>query len=439
MKTMIRRMIFIFILFLFVGIFLFPLQTDFSDGFFCYSFSYAMSEGLIPYIDINPIVPIFYPLLGAVFLKIFGTGYHVFILFNTIIMTGLFYFLFKLYDRRAYLFLFIVVFSYFLLIQPTYNSFLLFLFFIIIYLEKKQANDYLIGIIIGLCIITKFTVGLFFLLPSLMYIKEIKKIGRRVLGLLIPISLFVLYLLINNNILEFFDLCVLGLFNFQKNNAVYKTGNTVLFIILIVVIIYKIFKDKKNIYNYYVLSTMSFVFPIIDMHHLYFFIFTFLIIFIDDIKVEKIHAFIIIVFTSVACCYLTFYYGIFNSMRLKDNEDFKYYFINRDNKKIEILRKAFLKYEDSLIIGDDYLGAFFELYYNKNATFFNVFYKGNFGFKEDEKVIQKIGEVKRKYFIIKKDDKCKVSQYFNRASDYIKDNSKYIEDIGEYEIYLFQE
>lgn len=438
-----KDLVFIFFFLFFSGLFCHSINKEISDSFWNYSFTYSISKGSIPYVDFNVIVPIFYHFLGSLFLKVFGTGYHIYILYHTILMTFLFYLLFKLYEKKAYIFLFLIIFSYFLLIQPTYNSFLLVLFFSIIYLEKREANDYLIGLIIGLAICTKFTIGAFFFLPSLLYFKTPKKIFKRIGGILLPILLFFLYLLINNNYREFFDLCILGLFNFEKSNSIYTTNWTFIFIGLVLLLLVRIFKNKKNIYNYYALFSMMFALPIIDAHHMYFFIFCLLVAFMDDIKMKDIYAKTLIIFSIFAFFYmLFFYYDVLDSKRLSStNSDFKYYFTSESEyKKIRKLIKEYKKYYNATIITHNHYGAIVEMYYHKKTNYLQVFLKGNYGYKEEENIFNYIKKKKLKYFFIKdaKSSEAITEQYFFEVAKKIRKDGKFIKKCGEYEIYLYE-
>lgn len=435
---MVKRLLFIFILFFFSDLF-FSSFTLFSDGFWCYSFSYSMSKGLIPYVDFNMVVPVLYPLLGAFFFKIFGTSYPIFILFNTILMTFMFYFLFKLYDKKAYLFLIIILFSYFQLVYPTYNAFLLLLFFMIIFLEKNNKNDYVIGLIIGLAIITKFNVGIFFFLPSFYYYKDRKKILKRLVGLIVPCFFFLMYLVINNNFSSFIDLAVLGLITFNSDNHIFGTVGTFIFILISLVLIIKIIKEKNNIYNYYAFSSVMFAFPINDTYHLYFFIFCAFVAFIDKIKVKNILPYFTVVFSIICFCYLYFcYYNVFDAKSFFNNKDFKNYYVEKTKyDEVTKLMKCYEEYEGAIVLSDDSLGVFLDLYYNQRTRYFDLFNRGNYGYRELENVKKHLEDMKKQYFIIKNDEQIVSHQYFLKASKYIISKSKFIKDCGNFKIYLY--
>ena len=100
--------------------------------------------------------------------------------------------------------------------------FALLLFFILLNLkEDDKKNYYLEPIIISLMILTKHTLGLL-VIPSLIYSKKRLK---TFLVYVISFLILLLYLIINNNIFEFIDYCILGMFSFTSNNGTTSIKN----------------------------------------------------------------------------------------------------------------------------------------------------------------------------------------------------------------------
>ena len=63
--------------------------------------------------------------------------------------------------------------------------------------DKYKDKDYLIGVVIALAILSKQTVGVLLIIPSLVYyFKDKKKLLKRFIGLLIPSIIFVIYLFV---------------------------------------------------------------------------------------------------------------------------------------------------------------------------------------------------------------------------------------------------
>ena len=124
-----------------------------GDQIYNFGFSYAISKGEVPYRDFNMIITPF----GAFFYFIpfiFGKHLLIFNFFQAFMLCLMFYYLFKLYGQKTWI-LFVLLFFPYPIPFPTlmfqgYNFLLLFGLILLIYLEKENANDYLIGFIIGL-------------------------------------------------------------------------------------------------------------------------------------------------------------------------------------------------------------------------------------------------------------------------------------------------
>ena len=226
--------IFLFLLFLLFNLTLLPTNLD---EIWNYGFSHNLYSGLIPYKDFNMVITPFYPFIMSLGFHIFGSSMLVFHIEHAIILICLCVLLFLLIDKKAWfivaLMLFPVNVSF-----PSYNIFLYFLLVLIIYLEKEKKSDYLIGFLLGLCVLTKHSVGLCLLLPSLYYIKDLKKVGRRFLGFIVPLFVFIIYLIITKSMIPFIDLCILGLFDFASENGKAFNIYFLLFIIMIGITIY---------------------------------------------------------------------------------------------------------------------------------------------------------------------------------------------------------
>ena len=132
------------------------------------------------------------------------------------------------------------------------------------FVSKYSWAHYAIGFMLGLCLLTKQTVGFCLLLPSLYYVKQKKALLQRFLGFLVPVGIFVIYLLLTGSFYSFINLCVLGLFEFSGNHKLKPILGT-LAILMIFATIYFIKKDPKDLINYYALCFYTLIYLLLDI------------------------------------------------------------------------------------------------------------------------------------------------------------------------------
>ena len=232
------------------------------DELWNYGFSYNISKGLIPYKDFNMIITPFFPILGALFLIIFGKNLLVFHIFNSLVCTTIFYYMKKFIPKYYYM-IYAILLSYSF---PNYNIFCILLLYILMNMENKKTNDYLIGIVLGLTFITKQNIGIYLCIPTL-FIKDIKKMFKRGIGFIIPVLLLIVYLLINNCLYEFIDYAFLGVSSFAEKNKILSTTNIIIVSLTTIYLIYQYIKHK-DINIIYLLSFQLLVFPLLETYHL---------------------------------------------------------------------------------------------------------------------------------------------------------------------------
>ena len=259
------------------------------DEIWNYGFMHNMYEGLVPYKDFNMVITPFFPFLFSLPFYIFGSNLLVVNVCQSILITAVFILLEKLFGKTAYLLLIILFFNYDM-IYASYNFFAFFLFLLLLWMEKKEVNDYLIGVVIGFAVLTKQSIGGCLALVSLFYLfKDYRKFFKRVGGALIPTFVFIIYIFIGNCYKEFWDLCIMGMFDFGKQNYIGSTWVIIVFVLCLGFIIYKIVKDKKNINNYYILAFSSITIPMFDYFHFKYFLLGLLFLVLGKVNLKKLN------------------------------------------------------------------------------------------------------------------------------------------------------
>lgn len=432
------KYILMFLLFLFIYE-VAAFGNSYGDPIANYGFSHAIKNGQIPYLEFNIISTPLYAFLMSLGLHLWD-NYLMFIIEQTILCTIMFYLLEKLYGNKVYLIIFSTAILFFYGLNPTYNFCCLFLLIVLLYLEKfHNEKDYLIGFVIGLSILAKQTIGIFFVLPTIIvYYRDIKKILKRAIGAIVPILIFVLYLVINKAFYPFINLCFFGLFDFASGNGHFF--NAWFFIVATTFIITLIFtiKDKKNISNWYLLFGVSFTVPLFDLCHFAFYFFTLVIFYCRCLKEYKY-----LKYVSVLC--LVLYTGLVgvtfivtgNLVLAKKINHFEYTFSTKYNYKYDLDNMKVLDSYDKKVVLS-YLTLRYDVSSDNKLSYFDVLLYGNFGYDGVNKMIKKIEKMDDVYVLIEigaYNDTGEDSQFAKKICDYVIDNYKFIERRKDFLIY----
>ena len=374
--------VFLFIYYLVFNLIFNPLT---NDEIWSYGFSYNISKGLIPYKDFNMVITPLYSLLMAIPMFI-NNNLLVFHVENAIISTLFVFITYKLIKEKVFLILPLITFPL-NITYPNYNLFILFLFVLLLFLEKNNNNDYLIGIIISFIFLTKQTVGIMLIPVSLYYINE-NRILKRFIGFIIPIILFIFYLIITNSYKKFFDLCFLGLFDFGKENS--KISVFFIFMLLFVLLIIYFIKKRKIVDYYYLLGFVSICIPLFDIYHfLIFFVACLIVFFMNDNlyafkpKLVGISLFIgLSFFCIINCGFNIKYYP--NDLYL-----FEYRYINKEEIKYS---KKIIKYMEKYNNKVMFIGPcayYYKLINNNKINYLDLINMGNHGYNGSDKLLKK--------------------------------------------------
>lgn len=306
------------------------------DEVWNYGFAYNISSGLIPYRDFNMVITPLFPMLGALFLRIFGHSILVYHIFNSLICTYIFKYM-KEYNNKSY-YISYTIFLFFSL--PGYNIACLLLLYILINLEDKKANDYLIGIILGLTFLTKQNIGVYLCIPTL-FIKNRKSIIKRIIGFIIPNIILLIYLLYNHALYSFIDYVFLGINSFAKNNGVIYKSTLLIWIIGLMYLIYEYIKTKnRNIL--YVICFFGMTYPIFDPVHI---MLPFVVAFNHFLNKLNLNKKIIMATFTIFIASIFTYNMVINTYKYPNSTNtFKY---RKINKEVETSINTVTKYLES--------------------------------------------------------------------------------------------
>lgn len=223
------------------------------DELWNYNTARAIMHGLIPYKEISMITTPLLPFIVSIILKIFGDKLVVFRIVGAILLTAIFYLSYvlsyKLTKRRSIgvITSLTLILLYKNELAIDYNYFILMIMMCVQILEvrkiesiekskikNKKINmyDVIIGILLGLAICTKQTIGTIISITVILselilvenkqtFLKYIKASIVKIISMLSVVMIFFLYLLITNSITDFINYAILGIRTFT-NKIEYK-------------------------------------------------------------------------------------------------------------------------------------------------------------------------------------------------------------------------
>ena len=433
---------FIFFIILIFNLLCSPLNLD---EVWNYGFANNLYRGLVPYLDFNMVITPFYPFLMSLLFYIFGSSMIVFHVANAIILTGCFVLLEKMYHDKMWIFFFFLFFPV-NISAPNYSLFLLVIVVSLVYLEKNFVNakgdvvHYFIGILLGISVLTKQTVGVFLLLPTIIFFwKDKKVLLKRILGFLLPIFVFVIYLLINKNFLAFLNLCVFGLLDFTGNQKVFNVFG-ILFMIMLSFTIYFIKKDKKDISNYYVLCFYSIVIPIIDLYHFFLAFFAFLLLVLSRIQKRYL---CYSAFSIVSILFLGGLMANFNQFDIEnypnDLNHFEYRYIKPSSYRFtnQVLKYVSKHRNKNImyVVPDAY---YFKIIQDEDCNYFDLINQGNLGYHGSDWLLKQIKKMDNTLFIVDSSEYNSGNQIDQQALKYLLDYGVKVDSIGFYDVYVLE-
>lgn len=418
--------VFIFIFFLVYNLIISPLNLD---EVWSYGFSNNLYNGLVPYKDFNMIITLFHPFLYSLPMYLFGNSLLVYHIFHSLIITLFFYITYKLIGNKMF-FIFPFLIFPMNISFPNYNFLLLFLFVLLIYLEKNNYNDYIIGFLLGILFLTKQSVGLSLFLVTFYYFRT-NKFLKRFIGFIIPCLLFFIYLIITSSLYYFIDLCVLGLFDFSGNSSFNICF--IFSIILLFILILYLKKDFKNIYIYYFIMFISIVVPLFDYYHFLIFFVAFLIFFLMNENIKFKYSYIGIVF-GIIISFINFFGYHININNYPNNiNHFEYRYLDKSYiLYTDDTLKLMEKYNNKVIfVGIE--GYYFKIIGDIPIKYYDLVNSGNYGYNGSYKLVNNIKELDDYVFFIDKNNLG--NQTDRNLINYVLDECLLIEEGKYYSVY----
>ena len=402
------------------------LQSLDLDQVWSYGFSYNISRGLIPYKDFNMIVGPLYSIIFSLPMIIFGNYIIAYKILHIMIYSLILTIAYQKIGKKT---IWLILLLYIQTVFCSYNVFAAMITILILLLldSDKKYKDLVIGILIGIIIVTKHNIGL---AMFIVYFFTSKKKLISILNTSIPVIVSLIYLLCTNSLLEYLNFCIFGMGGFISNLRI----EIVPFILTILLIIHYVrryikLKDSKILY---ILSFLIIVFPLIENIHLCVGLIPIVYYILKEEYNTNIYK-LMIVFIVFGLISATI--PINNLEIVLDNNFYKYNSLEKGvSQSIENYSDYIKKIDGNvyIFIANAYS---IKLIDNQTTTFYDLINKGNLG-KNENKYIDLISEkckkekctfiLDKKYFQKPKIDGWQMSTTFK---DYVIENYNYVETI----------
>ena len=420
MKKYKKDILILIIIFIYVGILVSFSNAD-NDLIWNYGFSYNIASNLIVYKDFNMVITPLYPFICGLVMNLLGNNFFIFNLTNIVLLSSMYYYIYKKYPKSYIPSMVLISF----ILRPSYNFLIMFLLLILLNLEEDK--DFLTGFVLGLIFLTKQSF-IILCIPSIIYIREPKKILKRIGGFLIPCILIGLYLIINNSLYEFINYTVLGLFSFGTKNSFFNLGTV--FILVLIGFLTFYYSKYKDIKVLYLICYQVMAYPIFNAMHILFSVIPVFIYFLDkwvnSKKKENDFSYLkslnYIALVLLMCPVLSLFLQYHFKDLSKGNGALEYKNIDSkylDNaqvidKEIDNLDKTYFVMYDAYV---------YKLLLNKKINSYDLLLNGNMGYKGEDSIINYFDSLdSNTYFLLNLE--YEGGQLSKKIDSYIRNNYK---------------
>ena len=475
------------------------------DEVWNYTTANAFAMGLIPYKQVSMITTPLLPMINSVFFKVVFNGIMTYRVVMGIVFALIVLFIYLIIKELSNKKLLSYICAFFigtLLIKKfllDYNYLFLLISLVIAFLEirdiKKNENfnfnhNLCVGVLTGLAFFTKQTIGLLLIFVmvfevfiymkksgfNLKFDKFIKLIGIRILGMMVPIIIFLIYLGITGAFNDFINYAIKGVREFSNNVPYYRLFDSndkvvliisrlfiIVYIPLFITFILESIKNKKlkdELINIYVLAfcsipVIAIIYPISDDFHLMVASFFALIIIayllilvlkkIDSfIKIDVFYKKLLLIGILVVIVLISFKNVIIErNINVKENVlvPFKHYegiYVPEYlSKRISDVTDKVQSYSnsgrESIIV--DAEAAIYDIVLNRYKKNYDMLLIGNIGENGVEKIINEIKDSHNVYYFVKNPQYALNWQLPEDIVDYIRNNLKYHETVSVFDVY----
>ena len=215
------------------------------DEIWNYNFARNVANGLVPYRDFNMLQMPLLPIICSIFLKFITNKLVIIRILAAFLCSGIIFVIYKLFGllnikkEIGIIFCFIIGYLFVDCFCIDYNFATLLIVLLMIYIEiklyKKDNNfikvipssELILGILAGLTVTLKQTTGLLVCVAllgnKLLFVREknqfkiyLKSFLYRLVGILIPIALMLIYLILNNAFGDFISYTIKGISGFSN-------------------------------------------------------------------------------------------------------------------------------------------------------------------------------------------------------------------------------
>ena len=429
------KYILLFFFFFFLLSFLCFENTSF-DFLWEYGFSHAIRIGEIPYKDFNTIATPLYIFIMSLFLRI-NDSFMMYIGVQALLCTIMSFILINYVGKKSWLVFAMLAFPFFTSLIGSYNFFTFLLIIILFYLEDNSKNDFYVGIVLGLLILSKQTIGGVVVLFNLLFLHNRKRCFNRFKGLLIPCLIFFIYLVFSNSLYNFIDLCFLGLFDFGHSNGTinYLFVVSIVFLLGVIVSYYK----TKNIKCSYLIGGFFFAFPLFSFYHCSLFFALVMLYFSTTVKynIDRVIFLSKVLFIVILLFNIFVKLDFYKNLVFLDLNHFKYYLVQKqDKKRFNKILSKYKSYNSAIMIGTE--AMLYDIALDKKISFYDMPLTGNYGYKGTKGMIKRVKDMHEQVFFIDictlKDlrDETQVDYYL---IEYVISNSKKIDSVLCYNVY----